>query len=121
MARRVLVVDDSASMLQVEKVILSGAGYEVLQASNGEDALAKLNGGPVHLVLSDLNMPKLDGVGLIRAIRSHATHRLLPIVIITTESKDEKKQEARAAGATAWIVKPFTSEQLLAVVKKVLG
>ena len=121
MAKRVLTVDDSASMLQVEKVVLSGAGYEVVQAVHGEDALLKLNGPPIHLVLTDLNMPRLDGVGLVRALRAHSTYRLVPIVIVTTESKDEKKQEVKAAGATAWIVKPFSPEQLLAVVKKVIG
>ena len=121
MAKRILTVDDSASILQVEKLVLGGAGYEVIQASDGQDALAKLGGTQVHLVLTDLNMPRLDGVGLIKAIRAHATHRLTPVIMITTESKDEKKLEGKAAGATGWIVKPFTPEQLLAVVKKVVG
>jgi two-component system chemotaxis response regulator CheY len=102
-------------------LVLAGAGYEVLQASDGQDALGKLNGAPVQLVLTDLNMPRLDGVGLIKAMRAHATHRLTPVVMITTESADNKKQEGKAAGATGWIVKPFTPEQLLAVVKKVIG
>jgi len=119
--KRILTVDDSASILQVEKLVLAGAGYDVVQATDGQDALGKLNGTPVHLVLTDLNMPRLDGVGLIRAIRASASHRLTPVVMITTESKGEKKQEGKAAGATGWIVKPFTPEQLLAVVKKVIG
>lgn len=121
MGKRILTVDDSASILQVEKLVLSTAGYEVIQANDGQDALSKLNGTPVHLVLTDLNMPRLDGVGLIRAIRANPTHRLVPVVMVTTESKDSKKQEGKAAGATGWIVKPFTPEQLLAVVKKVVG
>ncbi len=121
MAKRILTVDDSVSLLQVEKVILSGAGYDVVQASNGDDALSKLDGSPVHLVLTDLNMPRLDGIGLIKAVRAKAGYRMTPIVIVTTESKDEKKQQAKAAGATAWIVKPFSPDQLLGVVKRVLG
>jgi len=121
MGKRILTVDDSASILQVEKMVLSGAGYEVVQASDGQDAVDKLKGIAVHLVLTDLNMPRLDGVGLIRAIRANASHRLTPVIMVTTESKDEKKQEGKAAGATGWIVKPFTPEQLLAVVKKVIG
>ena len=121
MGKRILTVDDSASILQVEKLVLGGAGYEVVQAVDGQDALVKLNGTPVHLVLTDLNMPRLDGVDLIRAIRANPTHRLVPVIMITTESKDARKQEGKAAGATGWIVKPFTPEQLLAVVKKVIG
>ena len=99
----------------------SNAMHERLQAVDGQDALVKLNGTPVHLVLTDLNMPRLDGVDLIRAIRANPTHRLVPVIMITTESKDARKQEGKAAGATGWIVKPFTPEQLLAVVKKVIG
>ncbi len=121
MAKRILTVDDSASILQVQKLVLSGAGYEVIQAVDGQDALSKLNGTPVHMVLTDLNMPRLDGVGLIRAIRANPVHRLVPVVMVTTESKDSKKQEGKAAGATGWIVKPFTPEQLLAVVRKIIG
>jgi two-component system, chemotaxis family, chemotaxis protein CheY len=120
-AKRVLVVDDSASVRQVQRFVLGGAGYEVVEAVDGRDALAKLAGGAVNLILTDLNMPNLDGVGLIRAVRASAAHRLTPVVMITTESQDAKKQEAKAAGATGWIVKPFTPEQLLAVVKRVIG
>jgi two-component system chemotaxis response regulator CheY len=120
-AKRILTVDDSASILQVQRLVLSGAGYEVIQASDGQDALTKLNGTAVNLVLTDLNMPRLDGIGLIRAIRANPVHRLVPVIMVTTESKDGKKQEGKAAGATGWIVKPFTPEQLLAVVKKVIG
>jgi two-component system, chemotaxis family, chemotaxis protein CheY len=121
MAKRILTVDDSASLLQVEKVILSGAGYDVVQASHGKEALAKLDGSPVHLILTDLNMPQMHGIDLVKAIRAKPAYRLTPIVVVTTESKDEKKQQAKLAGATAWIVKPFTPDQLLGVVRKVLG
>lgn len=121
MPKRVLIVDDSASIRQVQKFVLSSAGYEVAEAVDGKDALAKLAAQSVHLILTDLNMPNLDGVGLIRAVRRDAVHRLTPIVMITTESHDAKKQEGKAAGATGWIVKPFTPEQLVAVVKKLVG
>jgi two-component system chemotaxis response regulator CheY len=121
MAKRILAVDDSASVRQVEKFVLSGAGYEVVEARDGQEALSRLTGGPFNLILTDLNMPNLDGLGLIRSVRANAAHRLTPIVMITTESDDGKKREGKAAGATGWIVKPFSPDQLLAVVKKVLG
>ncbi len=121
MTRRILTVDDSASILQVEKVVLGGAGYEVVQAADGAEALDELDGQKLDLVLTDLNMPRVDGVALIRAIRANPAYRLTPIIMITTESDDAKKQEGKAAGATGWIVKPFTPEQLLAVVRRVLG
>jgi two-component system chemotaxis response regulator CheY len=116
-----MVVDDSASIRQVETAILSGAGYQVVEASNGLDALAKIGRQPVHLILTDLNMPGLDGVKLIQSVRRDPGHRLTPVIMVTTESQESKKQEGRAAGATGWVVKPFTPEQLLAVVRKVVG
>jgi len=120
--KRILAVDDSASVRQMQRFVLSGAGYEVIDAIDGKDGLSKLEkNGAVNLILTDLNMPNLDGVGFIKAVRASSAHRLTPIVVISTESQQEKKQEARAAGATGWIVKPFTPEQLLAVVKKVIG
>jgi two-component system chemotaxis response regulator CheY len=121
MARCVLVVDDSASVRLAERVVLTGAGYEVLEAVDGQDALAKLAARPVQLVLTDLNMPGLDGVGLIRAIRADPAHRLTPVVMVTTESEQARKLEGKAAGATGWIVKPFGAEQLLAVAARLLG
>lgn len=121
MARCVLVVDDSASVRLAERVVLTGAGYEVLEAVDGQDALAKLAARPVQLVLTDLNMPNLDGVGLIRAVRADPAHRLTPVVMVTTESEQARKLEGKAAGATGWIVKPFTPEQLLAVAARLLG
>jgi len=121
-AKRILAVDDSASVRQMQRFVLSGAGYDVIDAIDGRDGLAQLEkSGAVNLILTDLNMPNLDGVGFIKAVRASNAHRLTPIVVISTESQQEKKQAARAAGATGWIVKPFTPEQLLAVVKKVIG
>jgi len=120
MAKVILSVDDSASVRQMVRFTLSGAGYSVVEAVDGRDALGKL-AGPVHLVITDLNMPNLDGIGLIRAIRAIPSCKGLPILMLTTESQDARKQEGRAAGATGWIVKPFTPQQILAVVKKVIG
>jgi two-component system chemotaxis response regulator CheY len=102
------------------KFTLADAGYRVLEAVDGQDALAKLTSA-VNLIITDLNMPNLDGIGLIRKVRSNPAFKGLPIVMLTTESQAERKQEGRSAGATGWIVKPFTTQQILAVVKKVLG
>ncbi len=121
MGKRIMTVDDSASVRQMVGFTLKQAGYEVVEAQDGRDALAKLNGGVVHMVITDLNMPNLDGIGLIREVRRDGAGRFVPIVMLTTESQDSKKQEGKAAGATGWIIKPFKPEQLLAVVKKVLG
>lgn len=121
MAKRVMTVDDSASIRQVVRLTLTGAGYEVVEAFDGQDALAKLGQTSVQLIVTDLKMPRLDGLRLIRAVRAGGPHRLTPILMLTTESQDSKKQEGKAAGATGWIVKPFTPEQLVGVVKKVLG
>jgi two-component system, chemotaxis family, chemotaxis protein CheY len=120
MAKRILAADDSLSLRQVVKLVLTEAGYDVIEAVDGKDALAKLAGGPVNLILTDLNMPNLDGVGLIKAVRADPAHRLTPIVMVTTESSDDKKQQGKSAGATGWVVKPFSPDQLLAVVKKVI-
>jgi two-component system chemotaxis response regulator CheY len=120
MAKVILTVDDSASVRQMVRFTLSGAGYSVIEAIDGKDALAKL-ASPVNLVITDLNMPNLDGIGLIRSVRANPACKGLPIIMLTTESQESRKQEGRAAGATGWIVKPFTTQQILAVVKKVIG
>lgn len=121
MSKKIMTVDDSASIRQMVSFTLKGAGYDVLEAVDGQDALAKLEGSGVHMVLTDLNMPNMDGIELIRNVRANATFKFIPIIMLTTESQAEKKQEGKAAGATGWIVKPFKPEQLLAVIKKVLG
>ena len=120
MAKVILTVDDSASIRQLVRFTLSGAGYQVIEAVDGADALRKLT-VPVHLIVTDLNMPQLDGIGLIREVRGKPAYKGVPILMLTTESQASKKQEGKAAGATGWIVKPFSAEQLLAVIKKVLG
>lgn len=116
----ILTVDDSKSIRQMVSFTLQQNGYNVIEAEDGQDALKKLT-PEVKLVLSDLNMPNLDGIGLIKAIRANPSSKFLPVVMLTTESQDGKKQEGRSAGATGWIVKPFNPDQLLGVVKKVLG
>lgn len=121
MAKRVMTVDDSASIRQVVGFTLRQAGYDVVEAADGEDALAKLDASPPNLILTDLNMPRLDGIGLIRALRRIPAMRFVPILMLTTENQEDRKREGKAAGATGWIVKPFKPDQLLAVVKKVLG
>jgi len=120
MPKAILTVDDSKSVRQVVSFALRDAGYDTLEAVDGCDALTKLS-GDVHLVITDLNMPQMDGVELIKQIRAGAANKYVPIIVLTTESHPAKKQEARAAGATGWIVKPFRPEQLVAVVQKVLG
>lgn len=120
MGKTIITVDDSASIRQMVSFTLKNAGYEVLEAVDGRDALAKLNGSSLHMMITDLNMPNMDGIGLIREVRANSVYRFIPIIMLTTESQDLKKQEGKAAGATGWIVKPFKPDQLLAVVKKVL-
>ncbi len=120
MGRVIMTVDDSASVRQMVSFTLRGAGYEVVEASDGKDAISKLGGTQVHMVITDLNMPNLDGIGLIRWIRSTPSYRFIPVILLTTESQDAKKQEGKSAGATGWIVKPFKPEQLLSVIRKVL-
>src|ERR1019366_5395512 len=102
-----MTVDDSATIRQMVRFVLQGAGYEVVEATDGADALSKLKGQELHLFLSDINMPKMDGLELTRQLRAMPQYRFVPIVLLTTESHPEKKQEGKAAGATAWIVKPF--------------
>ncbi len=117
----IMTADDSASMRQMVSFTLKQAGYEVVEAEDGVDALNKLKGASVNMLLTDLNMPNMDGLELIREVRSLPNFKFMPIIMLTTESETSKKQAGKAAGATGWIVKPFKPEQLAAVVKKVLG
>lgn len=117
----ILAVDDSASMRQMVSVTLKEAGYEVIEANDGEDALGKARLKSVNLVITDVNMPRRDGISLIRELRKLGPYKFTPILMLTTESAPEKKAEGKQAGATGWMVKPFNPEQLLATVKKVVG
>jgi len=117
----ILTVDDSASMRQMISFTLKGAGYEVVEAVDGRDAIEKMEIYPVQMLITDINMPNLDGIELVRKVRMHAVYRFIPIILLTTESQDTKRREGKAAGATGWIVKPFKPDQLLNVVRKVIG
>lgn len=119
--KTIMTVDDSPSIRRFVKMIMQNAGYEVVEAEDGRDALEKMNGSPIHLAFVDLNMPNMNGIEFIRAVRSHEKYRFIPLIMLTTESQLSKKLEGKKAGATGWIVKPFKPEQLLAVVKRVLG
>jgi two-component system chemotaxis response regulator CheY len=117
--KTVMTVDDSASVRQMVAMTLKNAGYSVVEASDGKDALGKLQ-GKVDMIITDLNMPNMDGISLIKSVRAQAAYKFIPIIMLTTESQAGKKQEGKEAGATGWIVKPFKPEDLLAVVQKVL-
>jgi two-component system chemotaxis response regulator CheY len=121
MNKTIMTVDDSASVRQMVSFTLKEAGYEVIEAVDGQDAISKINGKALNLIVTDMNMPNMDGIELIKNIRVNSQYKFIPIIMLTTESQAEKKMEGKAAGATGWIVKPFKPEQLLAVIKKVLG
>jgi two-component system chemotaxis response regulator CheY len=121
MPKAVLAVDDSASIRQMVAFTLKNAGYEVVEAADGMDGLAKAKARGFDLVLTDQNMPRMDGLTLVKSLRAIAQYRTTPILILTTESSDAMKAQGKAAGATGWLVKPFDPQKLLDVVKKVIG
>jgi len=121
MSKRILMVEDSPSVRQMMSFTLRGAGYEVVEAHNGCEALEKFHEQPVDMVVTDLNMPHMDGKTLIRNLREDPKNRFMPIVMLTTESDENKRREVRDAGASAWIKKPFKPDQLLNVVRMVLA
>ena len=121
MAKHILTVEDSASLRQMVAFTLQEAGYDVTEAEDGRDAVNKIAGLAPDLVITDLNMPNMNGIELTRYLRGHSLFKYIPIVFLTTESQEKKKQAAREAGATGWIVKPFKPDQLLRVVHKVIG
>jgi len=118
--KNILIVDDSASVRQVVSITLRQAGYDVLEGNDGKDALSKLTGQKVHLIISDVNMPNMDGISLVKAVKQLPAYKFTPIVMLTTESQEAKKREGQEAGAKAWIVKPFKPDQLLGVVQKLV-
>ena len=121
MGKLIMTIDDSAIVRQMVRFTLEDAGYDVVEACDGMDALEKLDGSGVEMMLVDVNMPRLDGISLIKKAREQTAFKFIPMIMLTTESQADKKQEGKSAGATGWIVKPFKPEQLLSVVKKVLG
>ena len=121
MSKTILSADDSPSMREMVSFTLKNAGFDVVEAVDGKDALGKMTSGQIHMLITDLNMPNMDGLELIRQVRALPPYKYIPIIMLTTESQDQKKQAGKAAGASGWIVKPFRGEQLVMVAKKFLG
>lgn len=120
MSKTILVVDDSASLRMVVTMALTGAGYEVIEAEDGEAALHYLDGRKVHLIISDVHMPNLDGLGLVRAVKQLPRYRFMPIIMLTTEDQANMIEEGMAMGVKAWMLKPFQPSQMLAAVGKLV-
>ncbi len=121
MSKTILTIDDSASVRQLVEMTLTGAGYKVIEAADGADGYAKATANQVDAVVTDLNMPVMNGIDFIRKYRAHPGSVGVPVIFLTTESDGELKRQAKDAGATGWIVKPFVPEQLLSVIRKVAG
>ena len=122
MPKTIMIVDDAASMRGLISMTLKNNGYEVIEASDGKEAIKRLSSaGKVDLIITDLNMPNMDGIQFIKTVKGDSKYRFIPVVMLTTESQDAKKEEGRLAGAKAWIVKPFKPEVLVGVVKKIIG
>ncbi|ERH47611.1 response regulator [Pseudomonas chengduensis] len=120
MGKTVLIVDDSASIRQVVSITLKGAGYDVIEGNDGKDALTKLDGRKVHLIISDVNMPNMDGITFLKNVKQLPAYKFTPVIMLTTEAGEAKKEEGRAAGAKAWVVKPFQPAQMLTAVSKLI-
>ncbi len=120
MAKTIMIVDDSASLRQVVSIALKGAGYDVLEACDGKDGLSKLDGKKINLIISDVNMPNMDGITFVREAKKLPAYKFTPVVMLTTESSEAKKQDGQAAGAKAWMVKPFQPAQMLAAISKLI-
>jgi two-component system chemotaxis response regulator CheY len=121
MSKTILVVDDSASLRQVVSIALKGAGYTVIEGCDGKDALTKLNGQKIHLIISDVNMPNMDGITFLKEAKKLPAYKFTPVIMLTTEAGEGKKAEGQAAGAKAWVVKPFQPAQMLAAVSKLVA
>jgi len=120
MAKTIMIVDDSITIRQVVGITLKGAGYDVIEGRDGRDALDRLDGRKVHLVISDVNMPNLDGFGFVKAMKARPEYRFTPVIMLTTESGADKKAMGQAAGVKAWVVKPFQPDQMLGAVAKLV-
>jgi two-component system chemotaxis response regulator CheY len=118
MTKKILVVDDSASIRLVVSIALKGAGYDVIEACDGQDALAKLTGEKINLIISDVNMPKMDGITFLKELKQLPRYKFTPVIMLTTEASQAKMAEGRAAGAKAWVIKPFQPPQMLEAVAK---
>lgn len=120
MAKTILTVDDSASVRQVLGILLKGAGFDVIQASDGQEALALLTGQKINLIISDVNMPNMDGITFLKAVKQLPNYKFTPVIMLTTESQETSKREGQSAGAKAWVIKPFKPEQMLNAVQKLV-
>lgn len=120
MAKTIMIVDDSASLRQVVAISLKGAGYDVIEGCDGRDALRKLTGQKVHLIISDVNMPNMDGFTFVTEVKKLSAYKFTPVIMLTTEAGEDKKAAGQAAGAKAWVVKPFKPEQMLTAVSKLI-
>ncbi|HUX91913.1 MAG TPA: response regulator [Gallionellaceae bacterium] len=120
MAKTILIVDDSTTLRQVVSIALKGAGYDVIEASDGKDALDKLTGQKVHLIISDVNMPNMDGITFVSEMKKLPAYKFTPVIMLTTEAGEDKKTAGQAAGAKAWVIKPFKPEQMLDAVSKLI-
>ncbi len=121
MAKTILIVDDSASLRNVVAIALKGAGYSVLEAADGNEGLKKLDGAKINLIISDVNMPNMDGITMVKEIKKMSSYKFTPIIMLTTEAGAEMKEAGKAAGAKAWVVKPFKPEQMLDAVSKLVS
>ena len=121
MSKTILIVDDSSSVRSVVGIALKGAGYEVIEACDGQDALSKMTGQKIHLVVSDVNMPNMDGITFVKELKKLPSYKFTPVCMLTTEAEASKMQEGKAAGAKAWIVKPFQPPKLLDAVSKLVA
>ena len=121
MPKTILLVDDSASVRTVAGIALRGAGFDVLEARDGSDAISRMDGTRIHLIISDVNMPVMDGITLLKELKRHPDYRFTPVIMLTTEAGEDKKQEGRAAGAKAWVVKPFQPQVLLDAVARLVS
>ncbi|AVT13462.1 response regulator [Paracidovorax avenae] len=120
MAKTILIVDDSASVRSVVGIALRGAGYDVIEGCDGSDALRRLTGQKVHLIISDVNMPNMDGITFLKTVKAMPAYRFTPVIMLTTESQEAKKREGQMAGAKAWVTKPFQPPTLLSAVEKLV-
>ena len=120
MAKTILIVDDSASIRQVVGLTLKGAGYDVVDAVDGRDALGKLDGRKLHLVISDINMPNMDGISFVKEMKARPAYKFTPVIMLTTEGSEARKRDGQMAGAKAWVVKPFQPAQMLDAVSKLI-
>ena len=118
MAKTILIVDDSASIRQVVGIALRSSGYDVIEACDGKDALSKMTGQKINLIISDVNMPNMDGITFLTEVKKNASYKFTPVIMLTTEAGQDKMAAGRAAGAKAWVVKPFQPPQMLAAVAK---